>query len=349
MGVFAHGQHKDAGRGEFNHRPRVRDRERVEHRETGMKTGPLTARRRSEVPRAGRALCRRKGSFSKAEAAMRIAVWFFAGVGRGQVAAPETGALLCKGPCGRPPSTRGVCTRPPQAQGMARGGTWAAFGWALGDQAANFVRTAPPKCLLMLPCTCSYRLFFESFIGVLATTDVGGESSPTDTDREGARGPACGTRCARKCARRTGFPSLARQLPTRDFRRGQVWARRSLASQALQVSCPQGTFAARKAISLPSVGWLAQGLVRRFARPLSRRIWAYLGLSRSVSPFSGIFLSCPCGLPPCSRAAAEMGKRWDATGCLHTGVSTLGTMGKGKRCIPENGGYNGLEIGRGMI
>src|ERR1700692_4109680 len=47
----------------------------------------------------------------------------------------------------------------------ARGGTWAALGRPLGGQATNFGRVGSPKCLLMPSCTCSYRLFFESFIG----------------------------------------------------------------------------------------------------------------------------------------------------------------------------------------
>ncbi|MDB6067582.1 MAG: hypothetical protein JWR26_3790 [Pedosphaera sp.] len=50
---------------------------------------------------------------------------------------------------------------------VARGGTWAAFGRPLGGHATDFGRVGSPKCLLMLPCTCSYRPFFESFIGVL--------------------------------------------------------------------------------------------------------------------------------------------------------------------------------------
>src|ERR1700731_315579 len=47
---------------------------------------------------------------------------------------------------------------------MAPDGTWPAFGRPQGGQARNFGRVGSPKCLLMPSCTCSCRLFFESFI-----------------------------------------------------------------------------------------------------------------------------------------------------------------------------------------
>ncbi|MDB6067611.1 MAG: hypothetical protein JWR26_3819 [Pedosphaera sp.] len=72
------------------------------------------------------------------------------------------------------------------------------------------------------------------------TRPISGTHGLTRTNRDGedACGPACGTRCARKWARRTGFPSLASQLPKSDVR------------------------FAKSNLSLPFVGWLAQMLLR---------------------------------------------------------------------------------------
>ncbi|MDB6067244.1 MAG: hypothetical protein JWR26_3452 [Pedosphaera sp.] len=183
-------------RGGFNHRPRVlRDRDHIDHKETGMKTWELHyyrrrapgARRRSEVPRVGpryaqscaghfagmvediskgAALCKGKWSFR----CLRTAT-----TARRRSEVPRAGRALCR-------SKRSV------SKAEARGGIWAAFGWALGGQATNFGRVGSPKCLGVPRGTARCRFFFESFIGVLATTDVGGGFSPQmNTD------PACGT------------------------------------------------------------------------------------------------------------------------------------------------------------
>src|ERR1700719_3379446 len=65
-----------------------------------------------------------------------------------------------------------------------RGGTWAAFGRPQGGQATNFGRVGSPKCLLMPPCACSYRLFFESFTrGACARSPWGGCLHPCPCKR----------------------------------------------------------------------------------------------------------------------------------------------------------------------
>ncbi|MDB6068697.1 MAG: hypothetical protein JWR26_4905 [Pedosphaera sp.] len=72
----------------------------------------------------------------------------------------------------------------PRMRGAAFGRHEEAFGCPQGGQATNFGRVGSPKCLLMLPCACLYRLFFESFIGVfgVCTRPLWGSAR---TDREG--------------------------------------------------------------------------------------------------------------------------------------------------------------------
>jgi hypothetical protein len=126
----------------------------------------------------------------------------------------------------------------------------------------------------------------------------------THANGEDARGPACGTRCARKWARRTGFPSLASQLPTRDVR------------------------FAKSNLSLPLVGWLAHELVQwslatrdvRFAK--SNLSLTLVGWLAHVSLRTGPAAQNQelRGIPRAGLFAGLVEDVSKGAGCLHTAV-----------------------------
>jgi hypothetical protein len=103
--------------------------------------------------------------------------------------------------------------------------------WRLGGEKDSF--KAPDQPL----AAAYFSMCF--FSGVLADGPYG--EAHTVTDLHGLTGMgkmlAVSPRCARKWARRTGFPSLASQVPTRDVR------------------------FAKSNLSLPIVGWLAHGVL----------------------------------------------------------------------------------------
>ncbi|MDB6063989.1 MAG: hypothetical protein JWR26_197 [Pedosphaera sp.] len=174
------------------HRPRVRDRDHIDRRERGMETWDLTARRRSE------AMAWRFAEGSGVAASppsLGASTWRFAGesilagdraanhsplIGSIRMYTAPYGYFSCVFSVNAPWAISrigrfgglqaaiiigGEARGGPAMRGVAFARHEEAFGWSLGGQASDFGRVGSPKCLLMLPCACSCRLFFESFIG----------------------------------------------------------------------------------------------------------------------------------------------------------------------------------------
>jgi hypothetical protein len=121
------------------------------------KTGPLTARHRSR-----RAMAWHFAEANEVSATRRLRCevggGFFLRAGRGQVAAPETGALLCKAACGLPPWGRPILCC---GTGRHLGGIWVGT-WRTGNEfRPGWFAQMPPYAALYLLVPPFFRKFYR--------------------------------------------------------------------------------------------------------------------------------------------------------------------------------------------